>query len=55
MRIATCAARFPWSRSSPPDRASACSIVSHVSTPKAHGTPVASCTSWIPRADSLQT
>ena len=36
-------------------RASACSMFSTVSTPNAHGTPVSSCTCWIPRAASAQT
>ena len=30
-------------------------MVSQVITPKAQGTPVSSCTSWIPRAASAQT
>lgn len=49
------AALRPWSRLSPPARASAWAIVSQVITPKAQGTPVASWTSWTPRADSPQT
>ncbi len=49
------AAWRPWSRLSPPARASACSRVSQVITPKAQGTPVESWTSWIPRAASEQT
>ena len=36
-------------------RARACSMVSQVITPKAQGTPVSSCTSWMPRAASAQT
>jgi hypothetical protein len=36
-------------------RAIACSMFSTVSTPNAHGTPVRSCTSWMPRAASEQT
>ena len=50
-----CAACSPWSRLPPPVRASACSMFSTVSTPNAQGTPVASWTSWIPRAASAQT
>ena len=50
-----CAACSPWSRLPPPVRASAWSMFSTVSTPKAHGTPVRSWTSWIPRAASEQT
>ena len=49
------AAWAPWSRFPPPVRASAWSMFSTVSTPNAHGTPVRSCTSMIPRAASLQT
>ncbi len=55
MRATVSAALRPWSRLPPPARASACSIVSQVITPKAQGTPVSSCTSWIPRAASAQT
>ena len=55
IRITATAALRPWSRLSPPERASACSIVSQVTTPKAHGTPVWSWTLWIPRAASAQT
>jgi hypothetical protein len=39
----------------PPERASACSIVSQVMTPNAQGTPVVIATCWIPRAVSAQT
>ena len=49
------AAWRPESRLPPPERSSACSIVSTVSTPNAHGTPVVSWTSWMPRAASAQT
>src|SRR5260370_1010529 len=42
----------PWSRLPPPARASACSMLSQVITPKAQGTPVSSCTSWMPRSAS---
>src|SRR5687768_14897299 len=38
--ITVSAAPRPWSRVSPPARASACSIVSQVITPKAQGTPL---------------
>ena len=55
MRITACAALRPWSRLSPPARASAWSMFSAVMTPKAHGTPVVSATSWMPRAASAQT
>ena len=55
MRITVCAACLPWSRLSPPARAIACSIVSQVMTPNAHGIPVSSWTSSIPRAASAQT
>ena len=55
MRATVRAALRPWSRLPPPARASACSIVSQVMTPKAQGTPVSSCTSWMPRAASAQT
>ena len=41
IRATVSAALRPWSRLSPPARASACSIVSQVITPKAQGTPVA--------------
>ncbi len=44
------AACLPWSRLPPPVRASAWSMFSTVRTPNAHGTPVRSWTSWIPRA-----
>ena len=54
-RITAYAAWRPWSRLSPPARASACSRVSQVMTPNAHGTPEASWTSMIPRAASVQT
>ena len=53
--FAAWAAWRPESRLSPPLRASACSLVSTVSTPKAHGTPVRSWTSCNPRAASAQT
>ena len=49
------AAWAPWSRLPPPVRASAWSMFSTVSTPNAHGTPVRSWTSMIPRAASEQT
>ena len=49
------AASTPWWRLPPPERASACSIVFTVSTPKAHGTPVSSDTRAIPRAASPHT
>ena len=49
------AACAPWSRLPPPVRASAWSMFSTVSTPNAHGTPVRSWTSMIPRAASAQT
>jgi len=45
MRRTAIAALRPWSRRSPPARASACSRVSQVITPNEHGTPVASATS----------
>ena len=46
----------PVSRLRPPmTRSSACSMVSTVSTPKPHGTPVSSWTCWIPRAASVHT
>ncbi len=54
-RITAIAALRPWSRLSPPARASACSIVSQVMTPNAHGTPVSSWTRWMPDAASEQT
>ena len=55
MRATVRAALRPWSRLSPPERARACSMLSQVITPKAQGTPVASCTFWMPRAASAQT
>ena len=53
---AASAAWRPVSRFDPPiTRSSACAIVSTVSTPKPHGTPVSSWTVWIPRAASPHT
>ena len=55
-RVTTASAAWaPWSRLPPPVRASAWSMFSTVSTPKAHGTPVRNWTSMIPRAASEQT
>src|SRR5207253_3562396 len=45
-----CAASSPWWRLPPPTRASACSMLFTVSTPKAHGTPVSSPTRAMPDA-----
>src|SRR5206468_12823748 len=52
IRRTTSAAWRPVSRWSPPERASACSMLSTGRAPNAHGTPVRSWTSWVPRAAS---
>ena len=54
MRTTARAASSPWCRFSP-SRASAWSMVSTVSTPNEHGTPVSSPTRAIPAAAALQT
>ena len=51
MRASTASAAWrPESRLPPPARASACSMVSTVSTPNAHGTPVVQLDVLMPRA-----
>src|SRR5205085_10837849 len=55
IRMTALAASSPLCRFPPPARASACSIVSTVSTPNATGTPVSSDTRAIPFAASLHT
>ena len=52
---AASAASQPLFPCAPPDRASACSRVLAVTTPKATGTPVAAAASVMPRAASAQT